>query len=216
MQKVLLLGANNPEAARMICCIHQQAELDFVGYIDNAPEKKGHQFYGLPVFGGFEVLNQFDPAEYQFVNLITRDCLTRYQTTMIMRKAGFEMANFIHADINTEMVELGKGLYLQAAVLLQANVVLADNVSISSGSIVGHETVIGESGFLAPGVTLSGCLQIGRAVFIGSGVSVLPRIRIGDWAIIGAGAVVTKDVPAGAVMVGNPAKILEMRDISVY
>jgi sugar O-acyltransferase (sialic acid O-acetyltransferase NeuD family) len=216
MQKVLLLGANNPEAARMIRCVRQQAELDFVGYIDNAPEKKGQKFYGLPVFGGFEVLNQFDPAEYQFVNLITRDCLTRHQTTMIMRKAGFEMANFIHADINTEMVELGKGLYLQAAVLLQANAVLADNVSISSGSIVGHETIIGESGFLAPGVILSGCIRVGKSVFIGAGASVLPRVKIGDWVVIGAGAVVTKDVSAGAVMVGNPAKILEMRDISVY
>jgi maltose O-acetyltransferase len=48
--------------------------------------------------------------------------------------------------------------------------------------------------------------EIGQDVRIGSNATILP-VKIGDGAIIGAGSVVTKDVPPGATVVGNPAKI---------
>ncbi|WP_293932451.1 hypothetical protein [Iodobacter sp.] len=215
-KKILLLGANNPEVARIISCMDQDKRSQFAGYIDNAPQKKGQLFYGLPVLGGFEILPQLDPTEYKFVNLITRDCITRHQTTLSMSRFGFEMTNFIHPGLDTGMVTLGEGLYLQGAAILQAEVVLANNVSISAGAIVGHETHIGESSFLAPGVTVSGCVNIACGVFIGSGASIVPRVSIGDWSIIGAGSVITRDVSAGAVMVGNPARILRMQDIPEF
>lgn len=49
-------------------------------------------------------------------------------------------------------------------------------------------------------------IEIGRNVWIGGGAIVLPGVRVGDDAIVGAGAVVTRDVPAGATVVGNPAR----------
>ena len=50
-------------------------------------------------------------------------------------------------------------------------------------------------------------VSIGRNVWIGGGAIILPGITIGDDAIIGAGSVVTRDVPAGATAVGNPARL---------
>lgn len=50
-------------------------------------------------------------------------------------------------------------------------------------------------------------IRIGNNVWIGGGAIVLPGVTIGDDAVIGAGSVVTRDVPAGAVVVGNPARI---------
>lgn len=49
---------------------------------------------------------------------------------------------------------------------------------------------------------------IGSNVWIGGGAIILPGVTIGDDAVIGAGAVVTRDVPAGATVVGNPARVV--------
>ena len=50
-------------------------------------------------------------------------------------------------------------------------------------------------------------VRIGRNVWIGSGAIILPGVTVGDGAIIGAGSVVTRDVPEGATVVGNPARV---------
>ena len=50
-------------------------------------------------------------------------------------------------------------------------------------------------------------VRIGHNVWIGGGAIILPGVTIGDDAIIGAGSVVTRDVPAGATVVGNPARV---------
>ena len=54
-------------------------------------------------------------------------------------------------------------------------------------------------------------IRIGSNVWIGGGAIILPGVNIGDDAIVGAGAVVTKDVPKGATVVGNPARIINSK-----
>src|SRR3546814_7623079 len=51
-------------------------------------------------------------------------------------------------------------------------------------------------------------VTLGRNVWIGGAAVILPGVSIGDNAVIGAGSVVTKDVPAGCVVAGNPAKMI--------
>ena len=73
---------------------------------------------------------------------------------------------------------------------------------------VGHDAQIGSGCEIAVGVTIGGHVTIGNNVRIGGNTWIKPRIVIGDGAVIGGGAVVVKDVPAGEVWVGNPAKRL--------
>jgi maltose O-acetyltransferase len=58
-------------------------------------------------------------------------------------------------------------------------------------------------------------VSIGNNVWLGGGAILLPGIRIGDNAIVGAGSVVTRDVPPGVTVAGNPARILRRRQSSL-
>lgn len=84
------------------------------------------------------------------------------------------------------------------------------------GVVIGETAVIGDDVLIYHGVTLGAKTatsgkrhpNIGNNVTIGANAIVLGNITIGDGASIGAGSVVTKDLPAGKIAVGNPAKIL--------
>lgn len=83
------------------------------------------------------------------------------------------------------------------------------------GIIVSGDAVIGDDVVLRQGVTIGlkragqrGAPRIGHRVDIGAGAKLLGPIHIGDDAIIGANAVVTRDVPPGALAVGIPARIV--------
>ena len=83
-------------------------------------------------------------------------------------------------------------------------------IDIGDGSLIGHNAVITTLNHdMLPSKRADmhpARVVIGRGVWFGANVTVLPGVNIGDGAVVGAGAVVTKDVPAGAVVVGVPAK----------
>ena len=62
---------------------------------------------------------------------------------------------------------------------------------------------------MSPNVSLAGNVTIGEGSHIGIGSCVIQGIKIGKWATIGAGAVIIKDVPDYAVVVGNPGTIIK-------
>lgn len=82
------------------------------------------------------------------------------------------------------------------------------------GVVIHKDSVIGDRVRIAPGVTIGGrgtpegVPVVGNDVLIGTGAKVLGPIRIGDRARIGANAVVMTDVPAGALAVGIPARVI--------
>ncbi|HOV14213.1 MAG TPA: DapH/DapD/GlmU-related protein [Spirochaetota bacterium] len=58
-------------------------------------------------------------------------------------------------------------------------------------------------------------VSIGKYCWIGANVTVLPGVTIGDFSVIGAGSVVVKDIPPYSVAVGNPAKVIKKRDVTL-
>ncbi|MEN5310505.1 DapH/DapD/GlmU-related protein [Pseudomonas koreensis] len=207
--KFYLLGAANPETLRMIQAVQRIQPNQEFAFLDNDPAKQGTLFYGLPVVGGLDRVAELKGDDVRFVNLITGSTVTRYETTCRIVEAGGQLGNFLHPGIDLTMTRMGVGNYLQEGVQLQAEVSIGDNSSIHMGALIAHESHVGNSVFIAHGVSVSGCCEIGDGTFIGTNASILPRIRIGRWATIGAGAVVTKDVPDYAVVVGNPGKVIK-------
>jgi len=105
--KVILLGAANPETGRMIAAIRKvDPEFTVLGFLDNDSRKKGIAFLGLPIFGGFEVLENFIREDVHFVNLITGSTKVRYETSYHMAQAGCKFTNFIHPTVDLTAVAM--------------------------------------------------------------------------------------------------------------
>jgi maltose O-acetyltransferase len=115
--------------------------------------------------------------------------------------------------------DYGFNIRLGAGVFLNFNCVILDVVQVS----IGDDTQIGPGVQIlaadhprtprerAAGLEFGRPIRVGRNVWIGGGAILLPGVTVGDDAVIGAGSVVTRDVPGGATVAGNPARLLSSK-----
>jgi len=112
-------------------------------------------------------------------------------------------------------VKIGKGVDIGEGTVIHRgrwrDTVVGDGTKIDALVFVAHNVHVGQHCLLVAGCKLAGSVTVGDHVIVGLGALVTPGKTIGDRAIIGAGAVVTKDVPAGQVWAGTPARYMRDR-----
>jgi UDP-perosamine 4-acetyltransferase len=107
---------------------------------------------------------------------------------------------------------IGPGVQRLAGSIVNTAAVLEANVLVNSGAIVEHDCWLGHSVHVSCGACLGGQVRVEPGAFIGLGATVKQGISIGADAVVGAGAVVVRDVPPRAVVVGVPARVLRQKE----
>jgi len=173
---------------------------------------KGVEFHGKAIFQGRPLISVARGGK-----IVLGDGV-RIASARRANPLGLSQPSVLRALASGAQLILGPGVGLSGAVLCAGN-----SIEIGMQTILGAGAMVLDNDFHAPVgefdwrgecVANSRPVKIGCGVFVGARAIILKGVSIGDRAIIGAGAVVAGDVPARHMAVGNPARILEPKQLS--
>lgn len=172
----------------------------------------GTTINGIRVLAFEELLKQFPDAG---VVIAVGSSLVRRKIAGQCDAVGLCFGNiFAPTTQRLDAVDIGQGSIFCDFSMATSNIKIGKHFHANIYSYVAHDCIIGDFVTLAPKACINGNVILEDDVYVGSGAIIKQGtrekpLRIGKGAVIGMGAVVTKDVPAGVVVVGNPARQLE-------
>ena len=189
----------------------RESDASEIVFIDDALESvadvNGHRAINYLTF-----LNE--TASEKYVQIAIANSHVREKIAQRLKMDGIQLWSIIADNVVLmDQLELDEGSALSPFVTIGSNVRIGKCFQANLYSYVEHDCVIGDFVTFAPGVKCNGNIHIEDHAYIGAGAVIKQGtpdqpLVIGAGAIVGMGAVVTKSVPAGATVVGNPARIV--------
>ncbi len=211
MKEILIYGAGG--FAREVAWLAEQCEtVTPVAFVDDNADSHGDVVNGLPVLSLRDALARFPEAG---VVLGIGSGVVREKLDLRVREHGREFISLVHPRVEkSRFVTIGEGAVICAGSTLTTNITLGRQVQINLDCTVGHDVVMQDFVTLAPGVHVSGWVELEKGVYVGTGATIINGVQgrplvIGAGTVIGAGACVTRSIPSGVTAVGMPAKPLQ-------
>jgi UDP-perosamine 4-acetyltransferase len=197
---------------------HAKVLIDLIGehevlvveaLIDDFPENASRGVRGLTVRGTGADLTRLGAAGVEGVLLGFGDAQGRLDALGRVRQAGLLLPALVHCSAQvSETAAVGEGAQVLVGAYIGPDARVSEGALINTRSIVEHDVVVGAGAVVGPGAILAGRSRVGEAASISTGACVLPDRWVGDGAVVAAGAVVTRNVGAGEVVAGVPAREL--------
>ncbi len=206
---IYLYGAGGH--SKVITDILNSLGIEVIGmFDDNPPEAK---FKGMEIRNGIRLLGEgFPKLDAPLIISVGNNARRAELATLIEATYG----TAIHGSaIVSAKARIGVGTVILQGAIVQAGAEIGNHVLVNTAASIDHDNIIGDYVHVSPHATLCGHVTVGEGTHIGAGATVIPSIRIGKWCTIGAGAVVIRDIPDYATAVGNPAKVIKIKELPV-
>ena len=203
-QSLVMIGAGGH--AKVLHALALAAGHSILGVCDPQLLQQGHAHWrGVPVLGGDDALEQFDPSAVGLINGIGQlvGSHTRQDIFTRLRQAGFNFPALVHPSAwVAPTAKLAQGVQVMAGAVVQPDCCIGENTIINTHASVDHDCIIGANVHMAPGATLCGGVCVHDLAFIGSGSTVIQGLIVGAGAVVGAGVTLTRNLDPDQILLG--------------